>query len=84
MVARKEAMMKSVRSELALANAQELINVRNAILVRLTRTYSRLLLLRQENKREMLSQMHCQAGYFVVIIGTGVLNQLLGSLHGGL
>jgi len=31
--------MKSVRSELALANAQELINVRNAILTRLTRTY---------------------------------------------
>jgi hypothetical protein len=80
MAARKEAMMKSVRNELALANAQELINVREC-----NPDDSEVLLFSPpENKREMFSQVHSQAGDFVVVIRTDMPNKLLGSVHGGL
>ena len=57
--AEKEAMMQQVRQELALANAQELMNVRFSSC--LTRHNEALISIHIENQREVLPALHTEA-----------------------
>ena len=79
METRKKAVMDSVRSEIALANAQELMNVRGVRSRALSRWLTTPL---AESEREMLPEMHYKARNVAVEVGGGVLSMIYcGALH---
>jgi hypothetical protein len=72
--ARKEAVMSSVRNELALANAQELINVRGIHPSLFDLSF--LTVGHSENKRQMLREMRDQTVHVSIWLRRGAVDGL--------